>query len=138
MCYLHPEAMSGGMSGLAQARRTSRIKDIDMTTIKIGVRGGKVTCGAKGGHVRAPHGSVITWKSTGDDKKFVLKFKQLGTETAAAGRDNWPFQENPPSGPTNTFVGTLKKLAARDPAPIYKYTVKVGKRVLDPIVIVDR
>jgi hypothetical protein len=132
--------MSGGMSGLAHTRPTPKIKDTDMTTIKIGVRSGKVTCGAKGGHVRAPHGTVITWKSTGEDKKFALKFKQLGTETtgAAAGLDHWPFQESPPKWPTNTFVGTLKKLAASDAAPIYKYTVKVGKLVLDPIVIVDR
>jgi len=32
----------------------------------------------------------------------------------------------------------LKPLTANDPAPVYKYNVKVGNLVLDPIVIVDR
>jgi len=111
-----------------------------MTTISIGVRGGKITCGAKGGHVRAHHGSVITWKSRGEDKKFVLNFEQLRVETAktSAKLDHWPFLEPRPSKPTNTFTGTLKKLAANDWAPVYKYSIKVGKLVLDPIVIVDR
>jgi hypothetical protein len=111
-----------------------------MTTINIDVRNGKVTCGTNGGHVRVPHGSVITWKSVGDDKKFELEFMQLGTEAADAGSDleHWPFQEPPPRAPTNSFTGTLKTLAANDWAPVYKYNVKVGKLILDPIVIVDR
>lgn len=111
-----------------------------MTTLKVDVRDGKVTCGAKGGHVRAHHGTVITWKSTGEDKKFVLEFEQMGIETADASAklDHWPFLEVPPSEPTNTFAGTVKKLAANDWAPVYKYTIKVGKLVLDPIIIVDR
>ena len=116
------------------------MKGKDMITIKIDVRDGRITCGTSGGHIRVPHESVITWKSTGEDKKFELEFFQLGTETAdAAGElEHWPFQETRPSGPTNTFVGTLKKLAANDWAPVYKYTVKVGNLVLDPIIIVDR
>ena len=111
-----------------------------MTTLKVGVRNGKVTCGANGGHVRALHGTVITWTSRGKDKKFMLEFEQLGVEPAHAGAklEHWPFQEAPPTAPTNTFTGTLKKLAANDSAPVYKYSVKVGKRVLDPIIIVDR
>jgi hypothetical protein len=111
-----------------------------MTTIKIDVRGGQITCGTNGGHVRAPHGTVITWQSTGEDKKFQLEFFQLGVETgeAATALDHWPFLEKPPAAPTNTFVGTLKKLAANDAAPAYKYNVKVGDLLLDPIVIVDR
>jgi len=116
------------------------MKGKDMITIKIDVRDGRITCGTSGGHIRVPHESVITWKSTGEDKKFELEFFQLGTETAdAAGElEHWPFQETRPSGPTNTFVGTLKKLAANDWAPVYKYNVKVGDLLLDPIVIVDR
>lgn len=111
-----------------------------MTTIKINVRDGQVTCGSNGGHVRVRHGSVVTWKSTGKDKKFELEFFQLGVEagSAAAELDHWPFKEKRPAAPTNTFVGTLKKLAPNEAAPVYKYYVKVGKLVLDPIVIVDR
>lgn len=111
-----------------------------MITIKIDVRDGKIVCGGKGGHVRAPHQTVIAWKSTGDDKKFQLEFAQLGIETADAADDpaHWPFQEAPPSGPTNSFVGTLKKLTANGLPPVYKYNVKVGNLILDPIVIVDR
>jgi hypothetical protein len=111
-----------------------------MITIKIDVRDGQINCGANGGHVRAPHQSVITWKSTGDDKKFELEFFRLETETtgAAAENEHWPFQEAPSSAPTNTFVGTLKKLAPSDSPPVYKYNVKVGNIVLDPVVIVDR
>ena len=116
------------------------MKGKDMITIKIDVRDGRITCGTSGGHIRVPHESVITWKSTGEDKKFELEFFQLGTETAEADAEleHWPFQEARPSGPTNTFVGTLKKLAANDWAPVYKYNVKVGDLLLDPIVIVDR
>ena len=112
----------------------------NMITIKIDVRDGKITCGANGGHVRAPHGTVIAWKSAGEDKKFELEFFQLGLETTdpAAEVEHWPFQEKPPSTPTNTFVGTLKRLAANDRAPVYKYNVKVGNLFLDPIIILDR
>jgi hypothetical protein len=111
-----------------------------MITVKIEVHDGKISCGAKGGHIRAPHGTVITWKSTGEDKKFELEFFRLGIETAeaAAKLEHWPFQETRPSGPANTFVGTLKALKGDDMAPVYKYNVKVGDLVLDPIVIVDR
>lgn len=111
-----------------------------MTTIKIDVRHGQVTCGANGGHIRVPHGTVITWKSTGEDKKFELEFAQLGIESADAAPDleHWPFQEAPPSGPTNSFAGTLRKLGANDTPPVYKYNVKVGNLVLDPIIIIDR
>lgn len=56
----------------------------------------------------------------------------------AAALDHWPFQETPPSAPTDTFVGTLKMLTSSALAPVYKYNVKVGELVLDPIVIVDR
>ena len=110
-----------------------------MITIKIDVRNGKIICGAAGGHVRAPHGTVIKWESTGDDKKFELEFSQLGIEAAEAGAEleDWPFQERPPPAPTNTFVGTLKSLASNDRAPVYKYNVKVGNLLLDPIIIVD-
>jgi hypothetical protein len=110
-----------------------------MTTLKVGVRRGKVTCGANGGHVRALHGSVITWESKGEDKKFVLKFERLGMETGHTGKklEHWPFQEPQPKAPTNSFTGTLKKLDAGEPAPAYKYSVKVGKLILDPIIIVD-
>ena len=113
-----------------------------MTTIQIDVRNGKVTCGANGGHIRVPHGTAITWTSQGADKKFELEFFQLGLETTGAAREleHWPFAE-PASGkpgPTNTFVGTLKKLAPGDPAPVYKYNVRVGELLLDPIIIFDK
>lgn len=111
-----------------------------MITIKIDVRDGKIVCGGSGGHVRTPHQTAITWMSTGDDKKFELEFSRLGIETAAPGTDpeHWPFQEAPPSAPVNSFKGTLKKVAADGLPPVYKYNVKVGKLLLDPIVIVDR
>jgi hypothetical protein len=111
-----------------------------MTTVKIDVRNGQVTCGANGGHLRVPHGTVITWKSTGDDKKFELEFSQLGIESGDTGTEleHWPFQEGRPSWPTNTFVGTLRKLGPNDAPPVYKYNVKVGNLFLDPIVIIDR
>lgn len=111
-----------------------------MTTINIDVRDGKVTCGTNGGHVRVRHGSKITWKSTGEDKKFNLEFFRLGfeTENLAADPVHWPFNEAPPTSPTNTFEGTLRNLAPADSVPAYKYNVIVGSLILDPIVIVDR
>lgn len=114
-----------------------------MATIKIDVRGGEVTCGASGGHVRVPHGTRITWTSQGDAKKFELEFFQLGLESAEAGQalEHWPFEEaqSDESWPTNNFVGTLKRLATTEGhAPVYKYNVKVGKLLLDPIIIIDK
>ena len=113
-----------------------------MTTIHIDVKDSKVTCGTNGGHIRVPHGTVITWTSTGADKKFVLEFAQLGVEPTAAGRklDHWPFDDpsGPQSEPGNTFKGTLKKLTSDAHTPVYKYNVRVGDLLLDPIIIVDR
>lgn len=113
-----------------------------MTTIQIDVVGGKVTCGKSGGHVRAPHGTAITWTSNGPDKKFELEFEQLGMEAVGSSQllQHWPFSEpaTPPTKPTNSFTGTLRKLASEGVVPVYKYNVKVGDLVLDPIIIVDR
>jgi hypothetical protein len=114
-----------------------------MTTIQIDVQDGKVTCGKNGGHVRVPHGTAITWTSQGTGKKFVLEFSQLGVETAATAREleDWPFDKpaGPETAPTDTFTGTLKKLPqTAGHAPVYKYNVRVGELLLDPIIIVDR
>jgi len=113
-----------------------------MTTIQIDVQNGTVTCGASGGHVRLPHGTQITWTSKGADKKFELEFSQLGLESAGAPRElvHWPFEEpmSSRSGPTNIFVGTLKKIGSGGHAPVYKYNVRVGDLLLDPIIIIDK
>ena len=114
-----------------------------MTTIKIDVQNGKVTCGKNGGHIRVPHGTAIKWTSEGTGKKFVLEFSQLGVETAATARDleDWPFEtpEGPVSEAKDTFEGTLKKLPqAAGHVPVYKYNVRVGDLLLDPIIIIDK
>jgi hypothetical protein len=113
-----------------------------MTTIQIDVLNGKVICGKSGGHLRVPHGTAITWTSNGSDKKFELEFFQLGVEAADSSQElqHWPFEE--PAGrtskPANSFTGTLRKLEPGSAVPVYKYNVKVGDLVLDPIIIVDR
>jgi hypothetical protein len=113
-----------------------------MKTIHIDVKEGKVTCGTNGGHIRVPHGTAITWTSTGTDQKFELEFEQLGFEAggAAGELEHWPFDDpsGPQSGPANTFKGTLKRLASEAHTPVYKYNVRVGDLLLDPIIIVDR
>lgn len=112
-----------------------------MTTIKIDVKNGVVTCGTNGGHVRARHGSKITWTSSGDDKKFKLEFFQMGLESGTPSElEHWPFREsaNSQPSPTNTFVGTLREIGESDHAPVYKYNVRVGDLLLDPIIIIDR
>jgi hypothetical protein len=112
-----------------------------MATIQIDVQNGTVTCGASGGHVRVPHGTQITWTSKGEDKKFELEFFQLQLESDAV-RElvHWPFEEpqSSKSGRTNTFVGTLKKIGAGGHAPVYKYNVRVGDLLLDPIIIIQK
>ena len=113
-----------------------------MTTIQIDVLNGKVTCGKSGGHIRVPHGTAITWTSNGSDKKFELEFVQLGVEAADSSQElqHWPFAEPAalPAKPMNSFTGTLRKLGPAGAVPVYKYNVKVGDLVLDPIIIVDR
>jgi hypothetical protein len=113
-----------------------------MTTIHIDVQDGKVVCGTNGGHVRVPHGTAITWKSKDKDQTFELEFLQLEVETAGvAPLVHWPFEEpaSPPTGRKNEFTGTLRKLTSTTGhAPIYKYNVRVGDLLLDPIIIVDR
>ena len=111
-----------------------------MATIQIDVRNGTVTCGETGGHVRVPHGTQITWTSKGEDKKFELEFFQLQLESGAV-RElvHWPFEEpRGKSSPTNSFVGTLKKIGKEGHAPVYKYNVRVGDLLLDPIIIIDK
>ena len=113
-----------------------------MTTINSDVKNGKVTCCKNGGHLRVPHRTVINWTSTGEYKKFVLEFEQLGFDAGGAAGDleHWPFDDpsGPQSGPANTFKGTLKRLASEAHTPVYKYNVRVGDLLLDPIIIVDR
>jgi hypothetical protein len=38
--------------------------------------------------------------------------------------------------PTHSFRGTLLEVTGEPPA--YKYTVRIGGKLLDPIIIVDR
>jgi hypothetical protein len=112
-----------------------------MTTIQIDVKDGKITCGASGGHLRVPHGTAITWTSSGKDKMFELEFEQLDTTGAAHTLVHWPFEKPaaPMDGPRNDFTGILKSLpSTAGHAPVYKYNVRVGKLLLDPIIIVDR
>ena len=54
--------------------------------------------------------------------------------------EHWPFEEpaGTKPGPTNTFAGTLKKLAPEDHAPVDKCNVRVGELLLDPIIILDK
>jgi hypothetical protein len=112
-----------------------------MATIQIDVQNGTVTCGASGGHVRVPHGTQITWTSKGADKKFELEFFELRLESADAARElvHWPFEEpRGKSSPTNSFVGTVKKIGEDGHAPVYKYNVRVGDLLLDPIIIIQK
>jgi hypothetical protein len=114
-----------------------------MTTIHIDVKDGKVVCGTNGGHVRVPHGTAITWTSKDKDQKFELEFFQLGVETAGVAQEleHWPFESPaaPPTGRKSEFTGTLRKLPSiAGHAPVYKYNVRVGDLLLDPIIIVDR
>ena len=112
-----------------------------MTTIQIDVKDGKVVCGAKGGHLRVPHGTEITWTSKDKDQKFELEFFRLDLEVAGSAHDHWPF-EKPPApvpGAQHTFTGTLKAVpTTAGRAPAYKYNVRVAELLLDPIIIVDR
>jgi hypothetical protein len=100
-----------------------------LTTIEIN-NNGNIQCTPDDGHVRAPQGTQLEWVSNVD---FTLSFTQLG------GGGTWPFEGRQPAEfePTKHFKGTL---AASDtyPPPAYKYTVRVGSKVLDPIIIVDK
>ncbi len=112
-----------------------------MTPIKIDVKNGVVTCGANGGHVRVCHGTKITWTSDGDDKKFKLEFFPMELESGTPSPlEHWPFKESADSqpSPANTFVATLRDVGDSDHVPVYKYNVRVGDLLLDPILIIDR
>jgi hypothetical protein len=96
----------------------------------IEIRNGMILCTPRDGHVRAPHRTQLEWVSSGEE--FTLSFMLLG------GRSAWPFQEPQPAvfNPTHNFRGTLLEVTGEPPA--YKYTVRVGGKLLDPIIIVDK
>jgi len=97
----------------------------------IQIRKGMILCTPRDGHVRAPQRTQLEWVS--EDEEFTLSFMLLG------GRSAWPFTEPQPSvfDPTHSFRGTLLGVTAAEP-PAYKYTVRIGGKLLDPIIIVDR
>jgi hypothetical protein len=102
-----------------------------MVNTRIDVAGGAIACSPRGGHVRALHGSKLAWTSA--HEQFTLKFEVLdGSGTRA-----WPFVDPEPSWPVFEFRGTLKPITG-DERPAYKYTIVVGSKKLDPIIIVDK
>jgi hypothetical protein len=100
-----------------------------MAPIKIQIRNGTILCTPADGHVRARQGTALEWVSK--DEEFTLSFTLLGGGSA------WPFNE-PQKGafPTKHFRGMLKDVDGD--APAYKYTVRMGSKLLDPIIIVDK
>ncbi len=96
----------------------------------IEIRKGMILCTPRDGHVRARQRTPLEWVSEGEE--FTLSFMLLG------GRSAWPFEEPQPAvfHPTHSFLGTLLQVSGEPPA--YKYTVRVGGKLLDPIIIVDR
>ena len=101
-----------------------------MPTIRIHVTAGAITCTPNGGHLRVPQGSELEWVS--GDEQFTLTFQGL------TGGGNWPFDGPGPTQPCTHFKARLRSLDPGEPAPAYKYSVAVGGKVLDPIVIVDK
>jgi hypothetical protein len=97
----------------------------------IQITNGMIVCTPRDGHVRAAQLSVLEWAS--QDEEFTLSFVRLGGASA------WPFKEPQPAvfPPTKYFKGTLQAVTA-DPPPAYKYTVRIGSKLLDPIIIVDK
>ncbi|HEY0767105.1 MAG TPA: hypothetical protein VGD47_04040 [Steroidobacteraceae bacterium] len=96
----------------------------------IEIRNGTILCTPKDGHVRAAQRTELEWVSQGEE--FTLSFTLLGGGSA------WPFKEPQPPvfQPTKAFKGTLRDVTAE--APAYKYTVRMGAKLLDPIIIVDK
>ncbi len=99
---------------------------------RIEIRKGMILCTPRDGHVRARQCTQLEWVS--QDEEFTLSFMLLG------GRGAWPFQEPQPAvfDPTHNFRGTLLEITATAEPPAYKYTVRIGGKLLDPIIIVDR
>lgn len=100
-----------------------------MAPINIQIRNGTILCTPNDGHARARQRTALEWVSK--DEEFTLSFALLGGGSA------WPFNE-PEQGafPSKHFKGTLKGVSGD--APAYKYTVRVGGKLLDPIIIVDK
>jgi hypothetical protein len=97
----------------------------------IQITNGMIVCTPKDGHLRARQESVLEWASK--DEEFTLSFVRLGGASA------WPFKEPQPATfpPSTYFKGTLS-VVNEDPPPAYKYTVRIGSKLLDPIIIVDK
>jgi len=100
-----------------------------MTNIQINVKSGTITCSPS--VVRALQNSTVAWKS---NEEFTLTFQALD----GTGPVPWPFVGPEPSWPRSSFQGNLNAIAAGAQAPAYKYTVMVGGKALDPIIIVDK
>ena len=100
-----------------------------MAPINIQIRNGTIVCTPNDGHVRAPHRTALEW--VGKEEEVTLSFVLLGGGSA------WPFNESQHGAfPTKHFRGTLKDVSGD--APAYKYTVRMGGKLLDPIIIVDK
>lgn len=102
----------------------------DLPPIKIHVNEGTIYCTPNGGALRARQNTKVRWECA---HPFTLTFTQLGGTEEPWG----PFTSHL-SGAQHVVDTPTQSVPQGAQAPFYKYTVRVGKLMLDPIIIVDK
>jgi hypothetical protein len=102
----------------------------DLPPIIIHVVEGTVWCSPNGGALRALQRTKVHWECA---YPFTLTFTQLGGTEQPWG----PFTSHRSDG-KEVVDSHTQSVAPDAQAPFYKYTVRVGKLMLDPIIIIDK
>ncbi|HUL19217.1 MAG TPA: hypothetical protein VLV29_08125 [Steroidobacteraceae bacterium] len=110
-----------------QTFRPVSLRDPPPVSIESG--DGSIWAHPNSGHVRAAAGATLEFQSA---SSFSIEMRQIGGT-----KQDWPALQVKPVG-AGFVCRTIVPDCTADPAPYYKYTIKIGDLTLDPIVIVDK
>jgi hypothetical protein len=96
------------------------------------VESGTIWCTPNGGALRANENTKVHWESD-ERHPFTLTFEQLGGFEVA-----WGPLKSALVGHKQVVNAVTPRAPEGEQPPFYEYTVRVGKLILDPIIIIDK